>query len=205
MSSRRRARLSLGLLLAALAGPAPAAEERPRFLPTRDVDVTYRITGGPSTGVELRLAWLANERKLRVEPPGPAWGILNLVSQQLTMVHPGTKSLLELPAGTLPGGLSLPTEPPPGAKFTRLGTRLVAGVSCTLWRFEDARIGAAGQGETCLTEDGVMLRSSGQQGALVAQRVNYARQDPSLFRPPADYRPLALPEGLRLPFGGPPR
>ncbi len=205
LMSRRFARLIFGLGLLA-AGPARAAEERPVFLPTRDVDVTYRVTGGPNTGVELRLAWLAGERKLRVEPPGPAWGILNLASQKLTMVHPGTRSLLELPANALPGGLALPSEPPPGAKFTRLGQRRVAGLACTLWRLDDARSAGASQGETCLTADGVMLRSSGraggQSGALEATQVSYARQDPARFRPPADFRPLALPDGLRLPFGG---
>jgi hypothetical protein len=200
----RLARLALGLSLGLAALPA-RAQDRPAFLPTRDVDVTYRVTGGPNTGVELRLAWLASERKLRVEPPGPAWGILNLASQKLTMVHPGTKSLLELPAGALPGGLALPSQPSPDAKFTRLGDRRVAGLPCTLWRVEDPR----GQGEACLTADGVMLRSSGrgggQQGALEAERVSFARQDPARFRPPSDFRPLVLPEGLRLPIPGAPR
>jgi len=195
--------LPLLLILASL--PAAAQERpqgRPVFLPTRDVDVTYKVTGGPAAGAELRMAWLVAERKLRVEPPGPGWGILDLGTRRLTMVHEGTKSVMELPASALPGGLSLPTEPPADAKFTRAGEARVAGVACTIWRYEDARA----KGEACLTADGVMLRSSGrggnQSGAVEATRVSYAKQDPKRFRPPADYRPLQLPEGLRLPLPG---
>jgi hypothetical protein len=184
------------------AGSPARAEERPVLLPTRDVAVTYRTTSGQHAGTELRVAWLAAEQKLRVEPPTTqGWGVLDVRKQRLTMVHAGTKSVLEFPADALPGGLTLPTLPPEHARFTRAGSARIAGLPCTLWRFDDGKA----KGEACLTEDGVMLRGSGkgggQSGAVEATKVSFGRQDPAGFRPPVEYHALQLPEGLRLPPG----
>jgi hypothetical protein len=98
----------------------------------------------------------------------------------------------------------MPTEPPASARFTKAGNDTVAGLRCTLWRYEDGDK----RGETCLTADGVMLRSSGGQGsrtgAVEATRVAYGPQDPARFQAPAGYRSMQLPPGLTLPGLAPP-
>ncbi|MDO9709853.1 DUF4412 domain-containing protein [Paracraurococcus lichenis] len=189
----RRAALAL-LGLAAL--PA-AAEERPLFVPTRDVAVTYRVTQGQAAGREMSMAWLAAAQKLRVEmAPVPGWSVVDRANRRMLMVMDAQRVVMELPLQGGPGGLSIPTEPPASARFTRAGTATIAGQACTAWRYEDG----ANRGETCLTADGVMLRSSGGQGeragAVEAVAVAYGPQDPARFQAPAGYRTLQMPAGL---------
>lgn len=201
-------------VLALLAGAA-AAQERPVFVPTRDVAVTYRVTAGPGQGHELRMAWLVAERKLRVDPAGaPGWTVIDQRAQRMLVVMEQQRAVLEVPANSGPGALSLPTEPPAGARFTRGATATVAGLRCTTWRYEDGDR----TGETCLTADGVMLRSSGTQGgsgtqpgnplpkagAVEATAVAYGPQDPARFQAPPGFRSMQLPSGLSLPGGKPP-
>jgi hypothetical protein len=192
------------LLLAAL--PA-AAQERPVLVPTRDVAVTYRVTAGQGQGHELRMAWLVAERKLRVDAEGaPGWSVIDQQAKRMLVVMEQQRAVLEVPANTGPGGLSVPTEPPASARFTRAGNDTVAGLRCTLWRYEDGDR----HGETCLTADGVMLRSSGgkgtRTGAVEATKVAYGPQDPVRFQAPPGYRSMQLPPGLTLPGApSPPR
>jgi hypothetical protein len=190
------------LACAVFCAAAAPAEDRPVLYPTRDVAVTFHATSGAQQGVDLHVAWLAAEQKLRVEPPNlPGWGVLDVKANRLTMVHDGTRSVMEFNADALPGGLTIPTVPPETAHFTRAGTARIAGLTCTVWRYEDGK----NQGETCLTADGVMLRGSGKSGgksgAIEATKVSFGRQDPARFRPPMDYHGLQLPEGLRLAPG----
>ena len=198
------------LALLCLAAPSAAAQERPVFVPTRDVAVTYRVTSGQGAGHELRMAWLVAERKLRVDAEGaPGWSVIDQQAKRMLVVMDQQRAVLEVPANTGPGGLSLPTEPPASARFTRAGNDTVAGLRCTLWRYEDGDK----QGETCLTADGVMLRSSGGQrggqggsrtGAVEATKVAYGPQDPARFQAPPGYRSMQLPPGLTLPGSPPP-
>jgi hypothetical protein len=196
------AALALGL-----ATQPAAAQDRPTFLPTRDVGVTYRIADGQAAGQELRMAWLTAERKLRVDMPGGAgWSVVDQRAQRVLMVLDQQRVVMEIPAQGGPGGFVLPTEPPAGARFTRAGRETVAGQGCTLWRYEDG----PNRGEVCLTADGVMLRSRGGQGggqqsvAVEAVAVTYGPQDPARFQPPAEYRNLQVPARVSPPGTQPP-
>ncbi|MBK1662389.1 hypothetical protein [Paracraurococcus ruber] len=186
-----------------LARPA-AAQDRPSFQPARDVAIAYRVTAGPAAGRELRMAWLAAARKLRVDLPGEAgWTVVDQAAQRVFLVLDQQRVAVELPAGGGPGGFNLPLQPPDSARFTRAGQERVAGLPCTLWRYADGPT----QGEACITADGVMLRSRGGQGerggAVEAVAVDYAPQDAARFQPPAGYRTMQLPAGV-LPPGGMP-
>jgi hypothetical protein len=197
-------RRSLAALLLLVASPA-VAQERPLLVPTRDVAVTYLVTAGQGQGHELRMAWLVAERKLRVDAAGaPGWSVIDQRAKRMLVVMDQQRAVLEVPANTGPGGLSVPTEPPASARFTRGGSATVAGLRCTLWRYEDGDK----QGETCLTADGVMLRSSGgkgsRTGAVEATKVAYGPQDPARFQAPPGYRSMQLPPGLTLPGAAPP-
>ena len=193
-------RILPALLLAAL--PA-TAQERPVMVPTRDVAVTYRVTAGQGQGHELRMAWLVAERKLRVDAEGaPGWSVIDQQAKRMLVVMEQQRAVLEVPANTGPGGLSIPTEPPASARFSKGGSATVAGLRCTIWRYEDGDK----RGETCLTADGVMLRSSGGQGnrtgAVEATAVAYGPQDPARFQAPPGFRSLQLPSGPGLPPPG---
>lgn len=197
----------LALLAALLPAALPAlAQDRPALLPSRDVAVTYRVTEGQGQGHELRMAWLVGARKLRVDAGGaPGWSVIDQRAGRMLVVMEQQRVVLEMPANTGPGGLSLPLEAPPSARFTRAGEATVAGLRCRVWHYEDGER----KGETCLTADGVMLRSRGGQGnrtgAVEATQVAYGPQDPARFQAPPGYRSMPLPPGLGLPGPAPPR
>ena len=64
------ATLAAVLLGSATAPPALAqGASGPVIAPTRDVAVTYRVAGKGADAGELRVSWLAAERKMRLETP----------------------------------------------------------------------------------------------------------------------------------------
>ncbi len=186
-------RLAMSTLAAGLLALPALAQDQPPLSPTRDVSVTYRVAAGQ----EMRMSWLVAEQRMRVDMPGGAgWSLVDQKSQTMFMVMDQQRMVMELPMQGGPGGISIPTRPPDSARFTRGGTATVAGLSCTIWRYVDGTT----RGETCLTADGVMLRSSGthdgQGGSVEATAVAYGPQDPARFRRPAGYRTMQLPGGM---------
>lgn len=179
-----------------VAGPA-LAQDRPPLIPTRDVSIAYRSTvvpPGVPAGATLRMSWLVAEQKLRVDMPGDVgWSLVDQRRQTMVMVLERQRIIMDLPIQGGPGGLSIPSQVPDSARFTRAGSATVAGFACTLWRYEDTN----GRGEACVTADGVMLRSSGthggQTGTLEATEVAYGAQDPARFRIPTGYQSMQIP------------
>jgi hypothetical protein len=189
-------RRTLPVLLASLLAVPALAQERPPLAPTRDVSVTYRAAGGPA-GREIRMSWLVAEQKLRVDMPGGmGWSLVDQRAQKMVMVMDQQRMVMELPMQGGPGGLTIPTQPPDSARFTRGGSATIAGLPCTVWQYQDGN----SRGEACLTTDGVMLRSSGshggQSGSVEAVAVAFGAQDPARFRVPAGYQPMQLPAGI---------
>ncbi len=61
---------SMAVLTVLLAGSGSRAEEQPKLLPTRDVDVRYDVTRPQQPKVRERVRWLAGERLERVDASG---------------------------------------------------------------------------------------------------------------------------------------
>jgi hypothetical protein len=186
----------LATLVATPVSLAARAQDRPPLAPTRDVSVTYRVSA-EQAGQEMRMSWLVAEQRMRVDMPGGmGWSVVDQRSRKMFMVMDQQRMVMELPTQGGPGGVSIPTQPPDSARFTRGGTATVVGLSCTIWRYVDG----ASRGEACLTADGVMLRSSGMQdghhGSVEATAVAYGPQDPARFHPPAGYQTMQLPGGM---------
>lgn len=183
------------LLLPALA----AAQERPSTLPSRDVAVTYRVSGvaadalpGGAPGA-LRLAWDAAGRRLRVGADGRSQAaIVDLAEGKAVILDEGSRTAITLPLGTRNAG-SIALS---GARFRRGGTERVAGHDCTDYAVQDPR----GSGTLCFTADGVPLRGdgtwNGQAGRFVATRVEYGAQPDGLFHPPPGFMQLSLPKSI---------
>ena len=187
---------------------AAAAQERPPTVPTRDVDVTYRVGQGAS--MEQRTRWQVSEQRMRIDTPTPGvYMIVDYASRRMSLVSDADRGVLELPAkdGAMPGSLAGPLAgSPPGnllgqaargarASFERVGTARIAGLGCTEWQTLDSQ-GAATT--ACITEDGVLLRA--RQGAQVlaeAARVAYGPLDPAAFRVPDGYARATRPEPAR--------
>ena len=184
--------LPLALAAALLAGAVPArAQDRPANLqPTRDVAVTYRVSGGEQG--EMRIAYSAAAQALRTDfsgfgPPGAV--IADIGGRRMILLIEAERTAMIQPMGE--AELRSVREPDPGTRFTRLRSERVAGTACTLWRVdpppEVARAGAQPV-TTCLTEDGVMLRSEEAGMHAEATQVAYAAQDPARFRVPNGWR-----------------
>ncbi len=180
-----RAALLAALLTLASASAAMAA---PATIPSRDVDVTYRMAV-PGQELMQRMRWDVADRLLRVDPPSPGfYMIMDYGKHEVSMVQEQAKRVLQAQGV----GLSIPGGDPRSAPFARAGEETIAGLSCTDWQTKDA----AGQPtEICLTQDGVPLRARiGGHTAMVAQRVDYAAQPASVFALPAGWPRVALPQ-----------
>jgi hypothetical protein len=174
------------------------AQEAPRLFPSRDVAVTYRVSGaGPMQ--EVSMAWAAAPRLMRVELPGMGYTIADFAGQTGFMVMQMPQPMvMDIPMAQAASHVRALES----ARFTRQGTDRVAGVACTNWRHE----GPQGSGTGCFTDDGVLLRSQGSapgvQGALEALRVTYGPQDVARFQRPAGVPAMQMPGGM--PPGMPP-
>lgn len=204
------AALAVPLAAALATGRPAAAQDRPTILPTRDVAVSYRATGpvqGQQQQQDLRVAFTNKGRLMRVEGiQGMAGGgrnagsyvIVDHNTQLMTMVMAQDRRFMELPVNNAFSRGFLVSE---SMRFVRRGTEAVAGLKCTVWDITSAD----GNGNACITEDGVMLRGNGidGKGAIVANSVTYGPQSAALFKPPADFQKLEMPAGL-LPGGARP-
>lgn len=171
------------------------AQQSPLLLPTRDVAVTFRLSGSDRQPGDIHAAWLSSQRVLRVDnASAPGWLMVQQPTQRAFMVMEGQRLVMRLPPA--PEIAMLLDRPESQGNVTRLGRRTVAGMNCTDWKIErrDGKGGTA-----CLTPDGVLLRAqqAGRREILEATRVMYGPQDPARFQLPQGYPQLQLPSGLR--------
>jgi hypothetical protein len=202
--------LALGAT-AALAPGALAQDRPPNLQPTRDVSVQYRLLPGTNSPAPqgaphtMTLTYSAELQAMRMDMGQGGYAILNRKANTMTMVMPAQHMYITMPS---PVDAKM-FEPGPDTVFTKQGTDTVAGISCTVWKVQSKE----GDGQGCITTDGVMLRAEGsakgdapgggQGGGMEAVSVDYATQPASLFAPPADYKKLD-PAQLRGGPGGAP-
>lgn len=182
---------------------AAAADEAPRLMPTRDVDITYHITSGGNPVVE-RVRWLAADGIERVDPHGKgyilgrsAYMIIDHPKKTADIVDPKTRTVTAT-VNPVAGELAEIEN----AKLTSLGTATVAKLTCQIWQ---AEISDKVEREICLTEDGVLLRiRDGDKTVLQATAVRYHHISSKIFEIPANYKAAAnaqaVPGGA---YGGP--
>jgi len=185
-----------------LAALPALAQDRPTYMPTRDVSVAYRATGA-GNATEMRISWLAASGLMRVDMPGgQGFMVANPRGNAPGfMVMEAQRMIMDVPTSQLPAA---GMQPSASARFTREGTARIANTDCTIWRMEDQ--GHAGR--ACLTADGVMLRAEGdgRQGQIEATSVSYGPQDPARFQRPSGYQTFQMPAGVPgAPGGGMPR
>lgn len=178
--------VGLGAML--LAGVVGAAEERPLYLPSRDVAVTYVLDHqGPGPPKQARVYYSAASGKIRVEEPGQKQILIfDRPAKTTTVVLLREHVYIQTP---LDPELAIGLLPDDDANFTRGVSETIAGRRCTDWEVDTAVV----SGTVCLTDDGVLLRSRGQAkngsggGGLEAIAVSYAAQPASLFVPPPGF------------------
>lgn len=207
-------RHALAALLLALPSAALAQSAPPALFPTRDVTVSYRMSGGPQGAPQdIQMSWLTSQHLMRVDLPASAqegpmaggWMLLDQRSNRAQMIMERQRMVMNVEGQVVPGGQGF--TPSPNARFTREGSERVAGNACTVWRVEDG----SHRARACLTEDGVLLRVQNDarpDQMLEATRVAYGAQDPARFQVPAGYQSMDMRQmlqGLRPGEGGPRR
>ncbi len=193
----------LALLAGGGASFAAWADETPRLMPSRDVDITYRVSSGDKPVTE-RVRWLAAEEIERIDPHGKgyllarsAYMIIEHRKKTAEIVDPKTHSVTAT-VNPVAGELAEIEN----AKLTPLGSATVARLGCQVWR---AEISAQVEREICLTEDGVLLRvRNGDKTVLEATAVKYHHISSKLFDIPPDYQAGSNAQAVPgAAYGGP--
>jgi hypothetical protein len=187
---------ALAVLLALAAAPA-LAQDRPPLFPTRDVTVTYRLTGGQSQAAPvMTIAWQAASQTMRLDTSGMGgWMVADHRNQRAFMVIEQARMVMDVPVGQAlqQAGQSAT------ATYRRTGSDTVAGNACTVWSFQDG----GNSGTACVTADGVMLRaqgsSQGQTGGMEATQVVFGTVDPARFQRPQGFQTMPMPGASQAP------
>jgi len=180
----------LAAFLALVALPVQA-QDKPPLYPTRDVAITYRLTGGQTQpGMQsLTVAWLAAAQAMRVDMGAAGYMVADHRTQRGFMVVEAARMIMDVPMEQA----MQQHGPSANATYRRTGTDTVAGLPCTVWAFQDR----GNNGTACVTNDGVMLRaqgtSGGQSGSMEATQVTFGAQNPARFQRPQGFQSMQMP------------
>ncbi|MBV9756475.1 MAG: hypothetical protein JO047_05420 [Alphaproteobacteria bacterium] len=190
--------------LAALVGAGAAAaqqqQQHPPYLPTRDVAVTYEMDHqGAGPAKQARVSFSASSGRLRLDLPSQKrFFIFDQAAKTTTVVMVREHIYLQMPLQPeMAGGFVLNAD----MKYARGNPETIAGQHCTDWQVETD----AATGTVCVTDDGVLLLSRGQEkqgsgsGGLQAVEVSYDPQPATLFIPPAEFRKVDISEVAGTP------
>lgn len=172
----------------------PATPDRPPMVPAREASVLYRMTKPGAAPIEARITTRAGGSPMRIDLPDGTYMLVDEIARSVAMVVPNEQMVMELPFEAGPQTQFQLNE---RMRFTRKGADTVATVRCTSW---DVVLDKA-RGAMCITDDGIMLRSSGQDKAgrrnlVEAVSVSFTPAPASDFLPPADFdRMVATPNG----------
>jgi hypothetical protein len=183
------------LILALLLLPSLAWAAAPRFLPTRDSVITYRLSGSdPRVPGTLAVHSSADLGRLRVDGVPLGYVLIDTRAERVELVMPQPRLVFELPPGA---GITQDFLLGPDLRFTRTGRARILGRACTTYDVT-ADHGRA-HGRVCLTEDGLLLRgegvgADGRTASIEATEIRQTPQPVGLFSPPDTYRMMALPQ-----------
>ena len=113
MSGQRRRWPAAAVAVMLLAGPAAAAQDhavedhaaqdQPKLLPTRDVDITYDVTRPQQPRTRERVRWLAGEHLERVDSSGRSTTIFDRNAHEVTLLTPANRTYRKLERSAAPG------------------------------------------------------------------------------------------------------
>jgi hypothetical protein len=190
VSATRKIFILLGLCVAGSAAASPV----PRFLPDRDVAVTYQLTLPGRDPQTYLLSYDAADQLARIDSPAQHMFVLaNLPSGQAQLVVPALHAVVDTPDFS---GITRQIENAGGAQFTPLGHGHYAGLRCERYRIA-SHDGAA---QACITPNGVVLQFDGhdRNGAaqVTALSVTFTPQPGEEFLAPANFANIHLSPGM---------
>lgn len=179
--------MTVALTLSLCASICFADEQQPQVRPTRDVEITYKITRPHQPKIIERIHWLASEHLQRVDGPDKSSTIFDRDKKEITVLNGATRTFQKLE-----GQPRQPMDPTKGDPLKRGDEQKIAGLRCVDWSWaEDTETHTA-----CLTADGVMLRLQIDGNTIMeALSVTYRGQNPKLFEIPAGYSPALAASG----------
>ncbi len=166
-----------------------AGPDRPLLAPAREASVLYRMTKTGAEPIEVRVTTEAGGSPLRIDLPDGAYVIVDQPAHSTAMVVPNEQTVMDLPFDDGPQGQFQLNE---RMRFIRRGSDTVATLRCAIW---DVALDKA-HGAVCVSDDGILLRSSGQDGGgrrslIEAVSVSFAPASASDFVPPADFERIS--------------
>jgi hypothetical protein len=207
---RRRYVILIGVLWLSHGAFARAADH-PVLAPTREVEVTYKLTGAnQQNGAQILRVTYADQGRVRLdffhfatETSAFASLIFDPPANRVITLLPERQGYLQRDVGKLVNPGSPLTDK---MNFTRQTSVTIAGLQCVDWSVTN---GAAGEGTACVTADGVVLRATRSKpvaGSMEALTVKYTPTSPDLFTPPPNYQLIpSAPVGQSpLPAAPPP-
>lgn len=178
------------LLLLAL--PLAARADQPRYVPSRDVAITYTSAGSEAAmPARIVLRYFAVADRIRLDGNTGPYVLLDRNVERVEVVLPDAKLAMEVPPGA---GLAQGFLLGAGLNFRRTGASSVLGRACATYEVTlESRHATA-----CITADGLILRGegsdpSGRVAKVEAVSVSFAPQAPGLFSPPDTYRYVQMP------------
>lgn len=166
-----------------------AAQDAPPSFPTRDVVVEYRLNDMNQT---LTVHYAAQSQKMRANMAGEtSYLITDRLNKRSILVMKDEKAYMEVPYRNKSSRDPLLPE---NATAVRGREETVADVRCISWQIQTP----TGTSLACVTEDGVVLRSSegGNKDVMEATAVRYVTQQPGIFEIPAGFRKMEIPTSL---------
>jgi hypothetical protein len=189
--------------LAALACLSDPVFADPLPLPNVDYATKAKMTGG------MTMSSRHSNGKLRVEMqvPGMPQGMVAYIDLR---ARKGV-SVMSLPGM---GNMAIEVDVGGGEEYgvavgrgKRVGNATVAGEACELWEIEgDRRDIQTAEAVACITPDSIPLRMEATVNGkreVVFEVTEFSRgpQDPKLFVPPANLKPMRVPKGMMPQFG----
>jgi hypothetical protein len=177
-------------MTAVIAMPA-MAQDLPLVRPNQDVVVAYRTTGMAQPGDGTITIRFANKgHRMRIDgASGGAYEVFDTDTNRTLIVLPDKHGYLDQPSDPNQMPMFLSSN----ATFTRTGSATIAGIKCTSYMSSINNQ----SGQTCLTDDGVMLLAKnvdqGPPRQMEAVSVTYAAQASALFEPPAGFQKIDPP------------
>jgi hypothetical protein len=187
--------LPLSPLFLLLGLNAAQADTVPLILPNRDVAVAYNVTSPGRPDQSYQVEYDAADQRARINNPTQGtYFLIDLQSGAAEMVVPQLNSVVNAP--DLAGLTKQITNAGQNAKFTPLGEKQYAGLTCQNWLV----VSTQGTATACLTLDGVALHFDGRDahgsGSATATSVSFAPQPSADFSPPNGLNSITLPPGV---------
>jgi len=194
---------TLAAILAATLLATPVfADPMPNLIPAHDISGTYLVSGkaGPKT---ITIEYSKAAGVLRLTPPGGAGYLLyDFTAKDAKMVMPQMQRYMDQPSVADQAKQLQGASNGNNVSVAKTGTETIAGKTCTDYTATNKTKSTSST--LCVTDDGVLLKITSDNGSAVAQSISYNAVPESDVQVPANYEQFVMPQmppGMVMPPG----